>query len=59
MRGVRGVAPEGTIVNMLDYKRGEMFDKGKVCSSAELGFFFVQTTCATFSKAQFLVRSLP
>eukprot|EP00884_Botryococcus_braunii_P017190 jgi/Botrbrau1/4154/Bobra.0192s0022.1 len=47
-------APNGTVVNMLDYKRGEMFDKGKVCASTDLGFFFVQTTCPTFKTAQFL-----
>jgi hypothetical protein len=50
------IAPNGTVVNMLDYRRGEMFDSGKVCSSSTLGFFFVQTSCPTFKNAQFLVR---
>ncbi len=42
-------------MNLYDFARGELYEKGKVCSSELTGYFFMQTDCADIKNAGFLV----
>ncbi len=40
---------------MYDFARGELYEKGKVCSSELTGYFFMQTDCKDTKNVGFLV----